>query len=165
MGRNGHRARLVQAIKLKYVGKPEEARQMLLELVEEYPDEGEVLLECAFIHDELGMEREAIHYYVNALEYPLPEEKVADAYICYGSTLRAIGEYNKAKEVLEEGKLKFPDNRALEIFLGITLHNLGESSVGFSFILKNLLETTTDQDIKRYQRALSFYAENLEKVW
>ncbi len=63
--------KLASAIQLRESEKHEEARQLLLELHSEFPEDPQVNYQCAWIHDLLGLEREAIPFYEKALQHRL----------------------------------------------------------------------------------------------
>jgi hypothetical protein len=62
------RDRLQEAIELRSTGHAEEARTILLDLVATYPDDAEISYQTAWVHDTLGREREAVPFYVQAIE-------------------------------------------------------------------------------------------------
>ncbi|HET8841608.1 MAG TPA: tetratricopeptide repeat protein, partial [Ktedonobacteraceae bacterium] len=64
--------RLQKAIELRSAGRAEEARAILLELVAAYPENAEIHYQTAWVHDTLGREREAIPFYLRAIEQGLP---------------------------------------------------------------------------------------------
>ena len=55
--------KLSHAIKLRETGSHEEARELLLKLHVEFPDDAQVNYQCAWIHDLLGLEKDAIPFY------------------------------------------------------------------------------------------------------
>ncbi|SDO18391.1 hypothetical protein SAMN04487897_109136 [Paenibacillus sp. yr247] len=65
------------AINLREIGKLEEARLLLLELINQEPLNPSVWYQCAWIHDVMELEREAFPYYKRALELELTEEDKA----------------------------------------------------------------------------------------
>ena len=69
---------LAEAIHLRETGRArqdqamlEEARTLLLDLAAAYPDDAEITFQTAVVHDNLGLERESIPFYVRALEQGL----------------------------------------------------------------------------------------------
>ena len=64
---------------------------------------------------------------------------------------------------MRRGVSEFPEDRAMQTFLA--LYNAGGCREAVEFLLKNLVETTSDPKIKSYERALSFYADRLDEVW
>jgi tetratricopeptide (TPR) repeat protein len=157
--------RLEQAIRLREEGQVEEARQILLELLRERPADPAVLYQCAWAHDRLGLEREAVPYYERAIACGLAGEPLEGALLGLGSTYRCLGEYDKAVEVLRRGCAAFPASRALEVFLAMALYNLGAVGAAMEIALRNLAHTSADESITRYRRAIEFYADKLDQTW
>jgi tetratricopeptide (TPR) repeat protein len=159
------RDRLQKAIELRSAGRAEEARTILLDLVATYPDDPEVNYQTAWVHDALGREREAVPFYVRAIELGLPGDVLEGALLGLGSTYRTIGEYQQADETLRRGMTQFPQNRAFPVFLAMSLYNLHRHQEAMELLLTNLVETTADETIRRYQRAILLYAPQLDQVW
>jgi tetratricopeptide (TPR) repeat protein len=63
---------LERAIELRKQGQYESARELLLQLIRTSPDDPFILLECAFAHDSMGLENEAVPYYEKAIRLGLP---------------------------------------------------------------------------------------------
>jgi predicted Zn-dependent protease len=59
----------------------------------------------------------------------------------------------------------FPHNRALQVFLAMTMYNLHRYQEAMELILTALAETTSDETILMYKRAILFYAPQLDQVW
>lgn len=115
--------------------------------------------------DAAGREVEAVPFYERALAGLLPADERRDALLCLGSTLRALGRYDEALARLEEGRREFPGHRAYEPFLALTLHNLGRHAEAVELLLTVIAETTGDESIARYERALLFYAGQPGETW
>ncbi len=56
------------AIHLREVGKDKEALQMLLDLHKACPDNPHINYQCEWVHDKLGLEKEAVPFYEKALD-------------------------------------------------------------------------------------------------
>lgn len=138
---------------------------MLLDLVAACPENAEINYQTAWAHDAVGREREAVPYYVRAISLGLPDAELEGAYLGLGSTYRALGDYQRAEETFRSGVERFPHNRALQVFLAMTLHNLRQHQEAMEILLTNLAETTSDGDILRYKRAILFYAPQLDQIW
>ena len=121
------------------------------------------LLACAY--DGRGFEREAIPHYRRAIEHGLAGDDLEMAHINLGSSHRALGEYEQAVTVWRDGRVRFPENRALTTFLAMGLHNLGEHAAAAELLLTQLAETSADPWITRYRRAILFYADKLDETW
>ena len=87
------------------------------------------------------------------------------AHVNLGSSHRAIGQYEQAVAVWRAGIARFPDNRALPVFLAMAQHNLGDHAAAAETLLRHLAETTSDPWIARYRRAILFYADKLDETW
>lgn len=166
------RDRLAEAIQLRETGRArqdqvmlEQARTLLLDLAAAYPDDAEITFQTAVVHDNLGLERESIPFYVRALELGLSGPDLERAYLGLGSTYRSLGEYQKAEETLRRGVKEFPDNRALQVFLAMTLYNTQQYKEAMELVLTNLLETTSDEKLQYFNRPLSYYASHLDETW
>jgi len=156
--------RLQIGIKLRKDGKLKESIELLLELVKEYPDKGDVNYQCAWTYDVLGLENEAIPYYEKAIRLGLPEKELIEAYLGLGSTYRAVGEYEKSKELLVEAIKEYDDN-SLKVFLAMTYYNLEEHSKAMQLLLELLAVTSEDESIRKYQKAINFYSDKLDQLW
>lgn len=114
---------LKDADKLRAKDHHEEARQLLIQLSREYPANPIVQYETACVHDFLGLEREAVPYYLAAIENDLPEAGLRGAYLGLGSTYRILGQYAESKQILLDGLKVFPDAGEMKVFLAMTLYN------------------------------------------
>lgn len=157
--------RLARAIDLRERGELEEARQLLLELRAERPDDPQVAVQTAWVHDSMGLEEEAVEHYEAALAGDLTEADARGAYLGLGSTLRTLGRDEDSDRILRQGIERFPDFSALRAFHAMTLYNLGRPREAVQQLLQVLLETASDPGIDRYRRALTAYAEDLDRSW
>jgi predicted Zn-dependent protease len=82
-----------------------------------------------------------------------------------GSTYRTLGLYPEAVAVLESGATEFPDDRALAVFLAMARYNAGDPKQAVAGLLTLLVETSSDPEIQRYHRAITQYADDLDRVW
>ena len=166
------RDRLAEAIQLRETGRAkqdqailQEARTLLLELHTAYPDDAEITYQTAVVHDNLGLERESIPFYLKALAQGLSGPDLERALMGLGSTYRGLGEYQKAEETLRRGMKEFPHNRAIQVFLAMTLYNLQNYKEAMELALTNLLETTSDEKLQYFKRPMVYYALHLDETW
>lgn len=152
-------------MRLREVGNFQEAESLIARVLEETPEDAEANHQMAWLYDVQGREREAVPFYVRAIAGDLPEEERRGALLGLGSTYRAMGEYPEAVEVLGRGVSEFPADRAMQTFLALALYNVGENRQAVDLLLKNLVETTSDPEIRAYEKALRFYAGRLDEVW
>ncbi|SBW04190.1 TPR repeat-containing protein (fragment) [uncultured Eubacteriales bacterium] len=59
----------------------------------------------------------------------------------------------------------FPEDNAIKTFYAMTLYNLGEFSSAMKMLLTNLADTSLDENIKQYGKAIKLYADDLDKIW
>ncbi|MFZ5353509.1 MAG: tetratricopeptide repeat protein [Bacillota bacterium] len=154
-----------KAILLRESDKAEEAIYILKSVITINERDPIANYQCAWCHDVLGRETEAVPYYEAAIENGLAGEALEGAYLGLGSTYRAIGEYEKSKSVFEEGMKKFPDNLDLQVFYAMTLYNLGQYSRAMEILLRIIADTSEDKNIKTYSWAIEFYSDKLDSRW
>jgi tetratricopeptide (TPR) repeat protein len=166
------RDRLAEAIQLRETGRAkqdqailEEARTLLLELAAAYPDDAEITFQTAVAHDNLGLSREAVPFYLRALTQGLAGPDLERALMGLGSTYRGLGEYRQAEGTLRRGVREFPHNRAIQVFLAMTLYNLQDYEEAMELVLTNLMETTSDEKLQYFKRGISYYALHLDVTW
>ena len=157
--------KLASAIHLRESEKHEEARQLLLELHSEFPQDSQVNYQCAWIHDLLGLEKEAIPFYEKAIQAGLSGTDLKSALLGMGSTYRCIGEYQKSIETFQHAITLFPNSYEFNVFLGMAYYNIGEHSKAMELLLDSLAETSSDEGILRYRRAIRFYSDKLDQTW
>ncbi|GAA1960801.1 tetratricopeptide repeat protein [Catenulispora subtropica] len=161
-------ARLAEAVALRASGdeaKRRHARELLIALSAELPDDAEVAYQTAWVHDVLGLEAEAVPFYERALAGSgLPEPDRRGARLGHASTLRSLGRYPEAVEAFRAGLAEFPDDNALRTFLAMALYNVGEHHEAMRTLLETLAATSADPWIQRYRPAIEHYARDLDAV-
>lgn len=156
---------LQRAIELREKGNADQSRNIILRLLEQNPDNASLHYQCAWTHDVLGEERNAVPHYEEAIQLGLEGRNLEDALLGLGSTYRTLGEYEKSQEMFLKGMDLFPDNKAIQVFYAMTLYNLKEHHQAMEILLKNLVETTNDMDIRKFSKAITFYADKLDTSW
>ena len=154
-----------EAIGLRKSENYQESNELFMELVQEFPENASVNYHCAWSFDLLGEESKAVPFYENAIKLGLSSVELEGAFLGLGSTYRTLGEYKKSKRVFEIGMESFPNNKALQTFYSMTLYNLNEHSKAMELLLKCLADTTADDDILSYKKAISFYSNKLDEIW
>jgi tetratricopeptide (TPR) repeat protein len=156
-------ALLSRAVRLREQGSAQQARDELLTLAGRYPDDPEVAYQTAWVHDVLGLEAEAVPFYERALSGTgLAERDRRGAFTGLGSTYRVLGRYDLAVATLRRGLAEFPEDGALRTFLAMALYNVGEARESVGMLLKLLAATSEDQEVRRYRRAIEYYADDLD---
>ena len=128
-------------------------------LLAQYPDNARVEFELAGACDFAGQEAEAIPHYRRAMKLGLPEDDLARAYLQLGSSLRNVGEFDEAVQLLTEGVTKFPDYRPLKVFLALAQHSAHQAQAALVTLLDVLLLDADKLD--GYARALQYYTDEL----
>ncbi|HVA37094.1 MAG TPA: tetratricopeptide repeat protein [Candidatus Dormibacteraeota bacterium] len=153
-----------EALEALESGRAEEARPAFVELLRAHPDDPQLNYYAAWAHDSLGLEREAIPFYRRALANGLTGEERASATLGLGSSLRWLGAYDEAIDVLEQGTREFPDDRALKVFLAMAYYNMAREREAMEMVLTELAESSADERIRRYRRAIEHYARDLDAM-
>jgi tetratricopeptide (TPR) repeat protein len=112
----------------------------------------------AWTCDFLGKESDAVPYYEKAIANGLAGEDRKGAMLGLGSTYRCLGEYLSSLKIFDEAINEFADDLSLKVFRALTLHKLGQSEKSIEQLLILLLNTTGDQSIKSYDKALRFFS-------
>ncbi|WP_091017007.1 tetratricopeptide repeat protein [Paenibacillus amylolyticus] len=156
---------LEQAVLWRQEGKVQEAIELLQEITGQEPENANVWYQLAWAHDSLGLEREAVPHYEKALSLGLSDEDRAGAILGLSSTYRTLGQYEQAKAWFETGMKEFPAYREFEVFYAMVLYNLGEHAEAMQRLLVQLADTSSDKRINDYNRAIRYYADQLDRVW
>lgn len=159
------KAELDAIVGARHGGQVGAVLRRLQELDRRHPNVGEIAYQIAWTHDVLGQEREALPWYEKAVALGLPPNELSGALLGLGSTLRCLGHYDRAAEVLESAQRQFPDQREFDVFLAMTRHNQGRHADAMRLLLNVLAETSEDVGITAYQRAIRFYADKLDRTW
>ena len=136
-----------------------------MQLMDWDPNDAYLEYQIAWSFDLLGEEAEAVPHYKQAIELGLEDEDLQGAIIGLGSTYRTLGRYEESRKILETGMSRLPDNGAMKVFNAMTLYNLQDHRQAMEVLLKTIADKTNNEDIKRYKKAIAFYAEHLDDVW
>ena len=154
-----------KAIEMRKTGKHKESNELLIRLVDQYPNDAFINYQCAWSFDVLGLESKAVPYYEKAIQLGLLGKDLEGAIIGIGSTYRSLGEYEKSKEVFQKGIDLFPNNEAIKVFYAMTLYNLQEHGRAMELLLNSLISTTKNEEILDYRKAIGFYSDILDQTW
>lgn len=156
---------LQKAISLKESGQLEEAKTILSDLIKQEPHNPSIWYQLAWVHDVMEQERDAIPFYLKSLDLGLLGVERQGALLGLGSTYRAIGMYQESKLVFEEAIKDYPERREFQVFYAMVLYNLNEHGHAMDILLKQLSETSNDEGIQSYKKAIFFYADKLDQLW
>jgi tetratricopeptide (TPR) repeat protein len=157
--------RLAEALALRKGGEAEAARQRLLALRSDFPDDAQIAMHTAWVHDALGLEDEAVPHYRAALALGLTGDELHDTLLGLGSTYRALGRDAESDRTLREALERFPDDPVLRVFHALTLYSLDQPREALRQVLHVLVASTADEGIRGYRHALEFYADDLDRSW
>ncbi|AWQ49089.1 tetratricopeptide repeat protein [Serratia marcescens] len=149
---------------LKTQGRYQEATALALRQLAAEPEAAMLHFQLACLYDVQGLEQQAIPCYLAALARDLPPAQRRQAWLGLGSTYRALEEYPASLRAFDAGLTEFPQANELMLFRAMTLYNLGESKRAVSDLLLLLAETSSDPDIRGYQRAIRHYAADLSLI-
>lgn len=156
---------LQKAIELRQSGKLKESKNLLLNLLNQEPFNPSIWYQCAWVHDLMELEREAIPYYQKSLELGLQGEERQGALLGLGSTYRTLGMYEQSKAIFEEAVNEYPEQNEYQVFLAMVKYNLKEHSDSMEILLRLLAETSNDKGIRSYKRAIAYYSNKLDEIW
>jgi len=115
---------------------------------------------AAWARDAQGLEADALVHYEKAFDLGLSGEDLRGALLGAGSTYRNLGQFDRSEELLQRGVRDYGDVSEFSAFLALTLYSSGRFKEAVSILLKLIGDTATDVHIKRYERALKYYAAN-----
>lgn len=157
--------KLLKAIQLRKDNKPDHALILLTELLKSNPEDPVINYQMAWTCDFMGKESEAVPFYEKAVATGLSGEDRKGAMLGLGSTYRCLGEYQKSLKIFDQAIKEFAEDRSLKVFRALTNYNLGKSEDSVCELLIQLVDTTNDQSIKSYEKALRFYSNKLNETW
>ncbi|MFM2598245.1 tetratricopeptide repeat protein [Vibrio fortis] len=154
-----------QAIELRKESKYHESRALLKTLLNDETFAAKAHLQIAWSYDNEGKEQKAVEHYLSSLSGSLSSVERFDALFGLASTYRSLGMYPKALNYFEQTLTEYPSYIEVQPFYAMCLYNLGRHKEATSLLLKLVVSTTDSEAIKNYQRAISLYAEDLDKTW
>ena len=158
-------AKLQTAIQHRENGEYEQAEEILINLLTDNPNHPTYNYQMAWLCDVQGFESRAVVYYEKAIENGLDGADLQRALLGLGSTYRALGQYENAVKTLQKGKDTFPEANEFSVFLAMALHNLGKHDEAIELLLKVIAETSNDDNIQRFKRAILFYHDKINQTW
>ena len=130
-------------------------------LAARFPEIAEIHYQIAWTLDANDQSGDAIPHYEKAIALGMEPELLTGAMLGLGSSLRIAGQLERSESVLREGRGRFPDHTEFNVFLALTLHDLGRHAESMSLMLTTLADTADDPGITAYQRAIRYYAGRL----
>ncbi|MFF2176510.1 tetratricopeptide repeat protein [Lysinibacillus sp. NPDC058147] len=151
-----------RALQLRRQGQLQESKEMFLTLLSNDPLNPSLHYQCARSFDILAEETKAMPLYEKAIELGLADDELEDVFIKLGCIYRTHERFLEAKKLYQEAMRKFPKKEQMKIFYAMALYNLGEHSEAMGFLIDNLAYTTTNQDILKYYRTITYLGSRLD---
>ncbi|MGX7419830.1 tetratricopeptide repeat protein [Carnobacterium gallinarum] len=157
---------LRKAIDLRKNGDNQRPIDQLKQLAQLYLEHAEIQYQCAWNHDVIALEKEAIPFYEKAIQLKgLTRIDLQGAYLGLGSTYRTIGAYEESEALLLLAITEFPENKVYSVFLAMTYYNLGKHFKAMEGLLTIISQTINGPNLQEYQTAIAFYTDKLDHVW
>ena len=125
-----------------------------------HPNDVQARIDAAYHCDAHRTEEEAVVHYDAAWKLGIPTEQRRGFMLGYGSTLKNVGRFAESESILRQAIEENSKDRALPVFLALTLHAAGRGDHAVAQLLDVLLDLK-DRDIDSYERALAYYADEL----
>lgn len=126
------------------------------------PNDVQARIDAAYHCDAHRTEEEAVVHYDAAWILGIPTEQRREFMLGYGSTLKNVGRLGESESILRQAILENPKDKALPVFLALTLNAAGSGDHAVAQLLDVLLDLE-DPEINRYERALVCYADELRR--
>ncbi|WP_309126996.1 tetratricopeptide repeat protein [Microbacterium sp.] len=123
-------------------------------LLEQHPDDPDVLYELGGAYDTDGQEQRAAGYYRRAMDAGLSGARLRQCYLQFGSTLRNLGRLDESIAMFDEGLERFPPSESLGLFRALTLHASGRPSAALGSVLELVADRFRTDEVLRYEAAL-----------
>jgi tetratricopeptide (TPR) repeat protein len=156
---------IARAKELRDVDEMEESQALLLELLQEYPEDAQILYEVGGAYDLLEEARKAVGYYQQAVDAGLTGEDLQECLLCLGICQRGLGDADEAVVTLQKAVEKFPESNVAQLFLALAYYSDGQDDEAVRSLLTVLLATTEDEEVLAYVDTLEYYKDNLDEVW
>ena len=91
-----------KAKELRRADELDESQELLLSLLDEYPNDPQALFEVGGAYDVLDEARIALSYYQKAIDAGLEGDSLEECLVCIGVCQRGLGEMSTAVATLEK---------------------------------------------------------------
>lgn len=134
----------------------------LIAAAERAPDDVDAQVRAAYACDRNGDEARAVTFYDAAWRLGVTGTERSGFLLGYGSTLKNVGRLDESETILRLAIAEAPDDRALRLFLALTLHAAARHDEALASALEvGLMLAPAAPDIARFERALSEYRDIL----
>lgn len=133
-------------------------------ILEQHPNDPDVLYEVGGAYDTDGQEALAAEYYRQAMDAGLEGIRLRQCYLQFGSTLRNLGRLKESLALFDDGLRLFPASESLVLFKSLTLHAAGKPGAALGSVLRMVADRLRTDEVLRYEAALRGNAAYLESV-
>lgn len=123
-------------------------------VLEEHPEDPEVLYELGGAYDTAGQEETAVGYYEQSIAAGLSGDALRRCLIQYGSTLRNLARLDDSLQVFVQARRSFPDSESVRVFEALTLHAAGRPDASLAGLLELIADQLRTPEILRYEVAI-----------
>lgn len=156
---------LKAAFEMRSSGNLVESNRLLKELLSQNPDDALLHYECAWNHEILLQEEEAIQFYGRAIELGLSGKEGVNAYAQLGSMYRLHGRLKESEEILMEGMMKFWESgncSVLKTLYAFTMYKMKKPGEAMRWMTEALLDSAAEEGIVNNRRMLQYLGSNLD---
>jgi len=140
---------------------PEPTVGYFRDLAREHPGDAHALFEYAGALDFAGREAEAAPVYEQAFSAGLDGDSLRRGLIQYGSTLRNLGRFDEAVQIMRRADEQFPGHDSIAAFLALALTSAGRCQEAVARLIVLALDRIGGEDLGNYEWALRNYAAEL----
>jgi tetratricopeptide (TPR) repeat protein len=156
-----------RAIDSEEPAQVEEALAWLKQRAESHPNDAVDWFRYGGGLDQSGREAEAIVAYRRVFDLGVEHLDSIDQpriYVQAGSTLRNLGQLDEARELLEEGRRRFPAVRVLAVFQALVEVTAGQDRRAIDLLFDVILgEGSGDPSIGWFPRSVAAYAAEIRQ--
>ena len=139
--------------------------ELLQDALKSNPNDPMIYYQIGWTHDALGKESDAVEPYKKALALGLKGKSREGLFVGLSSTLRCLGKYSEAIDVIDQARSEYPNEIVFSVFRALILNNLDRGDEAITSLLSTLLDTTNDLGVRQYDRALRFYSTRLRETF
>ena len=140
---------------------PEPTIGYFRDLARQHPGDAHALFEYAGALDFAGREAEAAPVYEQAFSAGLDGDGLRRGLIQYGSTLRNLGRFDEAVQIMRRADEQFPGHDSIAAFLALALTSAGQCQEAVARLIILALDRIGGEDLGNYEWALRNYAAEL----
>src|ERR1700691_791932 len=140
---------------------PEPTVGYFRDLARQHPGDAHALFEYAGALDFAGREAEAAPVYEQAFSAGLDGDSLRRGLIQYGSTLRNLGRFDEAVQIMRRADEQFPGHDSVAAFLALALTSAGRCQEAVARLIVLALDRIGGEDLGNYEWALRNYAAEL----